>query len=213
MKKIFLTSSIGCVAKDIARHIPKSKGENLVFITTASEPVKGDLSWREEDRNALVKVGFRVSDFTFTGKSKTEIKKMLGKFDVMCVEGGNPYYLLQQIQKSNCADVICDRVNKGMIYIGSSAGSMVAGPDLYPARHTDAPEDFIRLKSYAGLGLVNFLVHPHWGSDYWKKLYLGKRSRNNYTEEHKFFWLTDNQYLHVEDDWLQFIDLRLDQNK
>jgi dipeptidase E len=128
------------------------------------------------------------------------------------MEGGNTYYLLEQIQKTDCAEVICELVNKDVPYIGCSAGSIVAGPDIYPIRHTDEVKEFRHLPNYYGLRLVNFVILPHWGQDYCKDLYLGKRIKFNYNEDHKLFFLTDNQYIYVEDEWMKFIDIRLDKN-
>ncbi len=210
MKRLFLASSAHRVAGNIAERLGDSVGRKLVFVITASETDTGDVSWREADRKALVDAGFEVTDYTFTGKTKEEIEKDLGAFDVLYIEGGNTYYLLQKIQETDCAEVICRLIEDGMPYIGCSAGSCVVGPDIYPLRHTDPLKEFRQLTSYKGLGLVNFLILPHWGSPLCKDLYLSKRIKFNYNEDHKLMLLTDNQYVIVEDEQMQFIDIRLD---
>ncbi len=208
MKQLYLTSSVSRVAKDIESRLGNSIGRKLPFIITASENDTEDLEWRDNDRKALVEAGFEVEDYTLTGKSKEQIEKDLRNFDVIYLEGGNTYYLLKVIQETDCADILCKLVDEGMPFIGCSAGSIVAGPDIYPIRHTDPLKEFHRLESYAGLGLVDFIILPHWGQSYCKDLYLGKRIKFNYNEDHKLVFLTDNQYFFVKDDCMQFIDVK-----
>ncbi len=54
MQKIFLTSSVSFVAKELVKRY-KIKGK-LAFITTASElKSEGNLSWQDKDRDSLKK--------------------------------------------------------------------------------------------------------------------------------------------------------------
>jgi len=46
----------------------------------------------------------------------------------MC--GGNTTYLLQQMQETGAFDLIVERVHGGKPYIGTSAGSIIAGPKI-----------------------------------------------------------------------------------
>lgn len=206
IKKLFLASSANLVISDIAKHLP-SKGLKLIFINTPAEGEDGDKKWLEDDRSALVKAGFVVSEYTITGKTKEEIKNHLGAFDIIFVSGGNTFYALEKIQQSGCAEVIRDYVEQGKIYIGSSAGSILAGPDIYPAYYTDAIEKAPNLKGYTGLGLIDVVVLPHWGNDYFKELYPNKRLEHAYTPNHKIILLTDNQYLSVANDKYEIIDV------
>ncbi len=207
MKKIFLTSSGKFVAKDVAERIGK-KGLKLLFVITASEPKKdNDLSWQDKDRNALVEAGFDVEDYTFTGKTKVDIENKLDQIDVLYVSGGNVFYLLQQIQQTGCADVIRNFVNKGKIYIGTSAGSIVAGPDIYPTYNLDRVEKAPKLKGYVGLGLVDVVVLPHWGSEHFKDRYLNQRLEHTYNMDNKIILLTDKQYLLVENDFYKIVEV------
>lgn len=206
MKKLFLASSVSVVASDIAKQL-SVKGLKLVFINTPAEGEEGDKQWLENDRVALAKEGFKVSDYTVTGKTREEIKNHLAGFDVIFISGGNTFYALEKIQQSGCAEVIRDYVEQGKIYIGSSAGSVLAGPDIYPAYYTDAVEKAPNLKGYRGLGLTDVVVLPHWGSAYFKELYMNKRLEHIYTPDHKIILLTDNQYLCVENDIYKIIDV------
>lgn len=204
MKQIFLTSSVDMVAQDIANKLPADQRE-LVFVITASEDETGDVAWRDDDRNALIKAGFQVTDYTFTGQSAAGIEQTLNQFDVLCIEGGNTFWLLEQIQKTGCADIIRRAVEGGMSYIGSSAGSIVAGPNIYPLRKPGY--DIAHMANFSGLGLVDFIVLPHWGSEHFKDLYLNHRVALNYNDEYKRIFLSDNQYIQTDGEVLRLIDV------
>ncbi|HSW97344.1 MAG TPA: hypothetical protein VLF89_05970, partial [Candidatus Saccharimonadales bacterium] len=52
-----------------------------------------------------------------------------------------------------------------------------------------------------GLALVDFTVLPHWGSKYFKDLYLNQRLEHAYSMDNKLILLTDKQYVYVHEDW------------
>ena len=207
MKQLFLTSGVHAVAHDISKKVDLSKGNKLVFIDTAAEGEKGDKQWLKNDRKALVDAGFEVADYSITGKSKDELETYLPKFDYIYLSGGNTSYLLQQSQKSGFIPVIKDLVlKKGKTYIGTSAGSIIAGPVL-PVYLLDDSED-IKLDDPKGYGFVNFTILPHWGSEDFKKMYLGKRLETVYKEDQvPLLLLTDNQYVHVQNDQVKIVDV------
>lgn len=209
MENIFLTSSISYVAHDIPKYLAKKASSlKLIFINTAAEVEEGDLTWLRNDRNALVKTGFQVSDYTISGKTKNQIQNALKDIDVIYFSGGNQFYLLEKIQKSGCAQVLCDYVKNGKIYIGCSAGSIIAGPDIYITRLIDAVSKASNLKSYKGLGLVDFIVFPHWGSTDFKELYLNRRLINAYVTKYKIILLTDYQYIRIKVGWYQIMEVK-----
>ncbi|MCX6794733.1 MAG: Type 1 glutamine amidotransferase-like domain-containing protein [Candidatus Falkowbacteria bacterium] len=205
--KIFLTSSVNLVAKDIAQKIGGAKNKKLLYIYTACEKKLGE-PWQIADRNALVEAGFKVIDYTITGKTKEAIKKDIQKIDVIYFSGGNTFYLLQQIQLTKSAPIFREVVKNGKIYIGTSAGSIVAGPDIYPTYKLDNAKQAPKLKGYKGLGLVDFVVLPHWGSQHFKKRYLKQRLAHNYNTKHKLVILNDYQYLQIEDGWYRMVEIK-----
>lgn len=205
--ELFLTSSVHAVAHDIAKKVNLSKTNKLVFIDTAAEPKgeRDDLTWLKNDRRALVKAGFNVTDYTITGKSKEQLKTDLNKFDYIYLSGGNTAYLLQQSQRSGFISLIRELVQQGKVYIGTSAGSIIAGPNL-PDYFSD---EEAHLENNKGFGFVNFTIMPHWGSEDFKKRYLGKRLKIVYhTDQVPLLLLTDNQYVHVQNDHVRIIDVR-----
>jgi len=209
MKRLFLTSSVHAVAYDIVKRVDLAKGNKLVFIDTAAEVETGDKTWLKNDRNALVDAGFEVSDYTITGKKKTKLEKDLAKFAYIYLSGGNTSYLLQQSQKSGFVSLIKELIlEKGKIYIGTSAGSIITGPKI-PLYLLEDNEN-IKLSDTKGYGFVNFTILPHWGSVDFKEKYLSKRLNMVYKEDQvPLILLTDNQYVHIQDDHMEIIDVTI----
>ncbi|MEK7141367.1 MAG: Type 1 glutamine amidotransferase-like domain-containing protein [Patescibacteria group bacterium] len=200
---LFLASSVNFVAIGIADKVRTiTKNNRLVFITTASEVEKGDLSWLDDDRQALKNAGFLVEDFSITGKNQEQI---LGKFNgagSVCVAGGNTYYLLDQVRKSGFDKIINSFVNNGLMYIGSSAGSLLAGPNIETS--LDDPKITPELIDYTGLNLIDVAVRPHWGSEHFIERYHQEMDRL-YSLKQNMILLRDNQYLYVKESWYQVI--------
>ncbi|MFA7286803.1 MAG: Type 1 glutamine amidotransferase-like domain-containing protein [Patescibacteria group bacterium] len=205
--ELFLTSSVHAVAQDIAKKINLVKANKLVFITTAAEPKEeGDLTWLYNDRQALVDAGFNVVDYTITNKNKSELERDLEGFDYIYLSGGNTAYLLQQSQKSGFVALVKELVQKkGKVYIGTSAGSVIAGPRLSDYYIDESTE----LEDKKGYGFVNFTIVPHWGSGDFRKTYLGERLKIVYKEDQvPLLLLTDNQYVHIKDEQMKIIDVK-----
>ena len=206
-RRIFLTSSVNFVASDIAKRIGGVKNKKILYIYTACENKLGE-PWQIADREALVKVGFKVIDYTITGKTAAVIKKDIQKVAAIYMSGGNPFYLLQQLQLTKSLSIFRDAVKAGKIYIGTSAGSVIAGPDIYPVHRLDKVKEAPKLKGYKGLGLVDFVILPHWGSANFKDRYRLERLANNYNTKNKLVILTNYQYLQIEDDWYRMLEVK-----
>ncbi|MDO8619074.1 MAG: Type 1 glutamine amidotransferase-like domain-containing protein [Candidatus Daviesbacteria bacterium] len=209
MKKLFLTSSVNFVAADIAKKLDLSQNNKLVFINTAGEYKEKDLSWQDEDRNSLVRAGFDVFDYTITEKKPDQLMENLKEVDYIYVSGGNTFYLLEKAQESGFIKVVKDLILKmGKIYISTSAGSIIAGPDIYPSFRLDDASKAPKIKGYKGFDLVDFTVLPHWGSDKFRDLYLNKRLEHAYTANNQLILLTDNQYIEIVDDWYRICEVK-----
>jgi len=211
MKRLFLASEINIVAKHIASQFaPSSNQLRTVFITTAAEVESGDKKWVEENRNGLTAVGFATFDYTITGKNYEQIVSDLEGFDVIHVNGGNTFYLLLQARKSGFDRFIKQHVENGGIYMGSSAGSIIAAPNIEVSQMLDGNNFEKELATFAGFNIVDFIILPHWGSADFKSEYRMERLATAYSPKNKIILLNDYQYVQVEDDMFKIVDVRVD---
>lgn len=208
MHPIFLTSSVHAVAGHIGTKLKaKHKHLKLLFIDTAAEAESGDKVWLANERQSLVDAGFNVTDFTLTNKQQSQVKSVIEPTDVIYASGGNTYYLLSHMRQSGFFNLIHDYVPQHKVYIGTSAGSIVAGPNIEILALGDDPSSVPQLKDYTGLGLTDISVLPHWGSSLFKRD-MDKVMRVMYVPQHKYVLLNDYQYLEVQGTDFKFVDVR-----
>src|ERR1700758_766801 len=85
-------------------------------------------------------------------------RKVVETTDAFFVGGGNTFRLLKALQDGDLLDAINRKVKSGAPYIGSSAGSNVAGPTIKTTK--DMP--IVQPRSFDSLGLVPFQISPHY---------------------------------------------------
>lgn len=167
--KLLLTSA-GFANKSIANALLKLAGKpfkklKLVFLPTAANVETDSKEWLIDDLSNCKKLGFAKIDITdIAAVSKEVWLPRLEEADVIMFSGGNSFYLMEQLRKSGL-DKMLPGLLKIRVYVGISAGSMVAGNGLSLAGEAILYyENTKKLKDYGSLGFVNLSIRPHYHS-------------------------------------------------
>lgn len=112
------------------------------------------LTYAAKTKARLETMGFTVASLDGSSNPPNSVEQAQAIF----VGGGNTFRLLKALQDLGLVETIRRRVEAGMPYIGSSAGSIVAGPTLKTTK--DMP--IVQPASFEALALVDFQISPHY---------------------------------------------------
>jgi dipeptidase E len=108
---------------------------------------------------ATAKERFAVMGYSLdTAHAVPNTHKVIEQTDAIFIGGGNTFRLLKALQDLDLLDAIRRKVKDGGPYVGSSAGSNVAGPTIKTTK--DMP--IVQPRSFDSLGLVPFQISPHF---------------------------------------------------
>jgi len=131
----------------------EGRGRRAVLIPTAAREL-AEPGIADEVETELAVAGLQVQ------RRDVEDPLALDRVDVIAVSGGDPFTLLAAARAAGFATRVRAALADGAVYIGYSAGAMVAGPTLEPLVLTSpfSPPPGLDL---AGLNLTDVLVLPH----------------------------------------------------
>lgn len=200
----YLLTSAGLppeVSPTLLKILNKSPNEvRVCFIPTAADPEE-DKWFLEKDKKRLSELGFSITEIDLKQENEDSLRDKLAKFDLIFVEGGNTFYLMKYIRESRFDKIIKEFSDRDIIYIGVSAGSYVAGPDISPAQWKYAEDkNIVGLKDLRGMGLVNFIISPHYRPEHEPII-----NKNKDSVSCPIIALTDSQAVLVENSNIRFI--------
>lgn len=188
----------GLVGKD-------PKEIKIAFVPTAANFFDGDKSWMESDIKSLKEMGLTLELVDISALPLESIRKKLENADVLFFEGGSEFFLMDWIRKSGL-DELLPELLKTKVWVGISAGSMVAGQKLSLEANKLYGEDTGDYKAMKGLGLVDFDISPHLNSkDFGPGITLESASEIVDDFEGDLYVIDDQTAIQVIDDQIKVI--------
>jgi peptidase E len=107
--------------------------------------------------------GILLPNITYLNIAKEKDPPNLSDYDAVYVCGGNTYFILDRMRKTGLDKSIKRYVKSGGIYIGVSAGSIIAGQDIRIAGWgSEKDYNRIRLRDLNGLEFTKIAIFPHY---------------------------------------------------
>ena len=149
MKKLILTST-GLTTSDIINELYKMLNKNIdqvrvLFVPTAAI-TKEDQSMIPLCFQELISIGILANNIVNYNCNRYISKNEFNEYDIIYFCGGDENYLMKKINECNIYNELNKAVSENLIFIGVSAGSMIAS-------------DYMQDKK--GLGLISLQINPH----------------------------------------------------
>lgn len=157
LKRVLLISNSTLYGSGYLDHAEK---EIRSFIGSAAKVLFVPFALYDRDAYAATararfqKMGYGLESIHTATDAQLAVKQA----EAIFIGGGNTFRLLKSLYDAELLPLIQERVIEGMPYIGSSAGSNVAGPTIRTTN--DMP--IVEPPSFAALGLVPFQICPHF---------------------------------------------------
>ena len=159
---MILTSSLYESIELVKKFLDKNtESKKILFIPTATN-VDEYKKYIHLTQKAFEDFGYEVENFDVSVFSEEIAKEKLSEAKIIFISGGNTFYLLQELKRKNLIPYLKERIENGLLYIGESAGSVIAAPDIEYASIVDDKTLATELDDYAGLNLVDFYIVPHF---------------------------------------------------
>jgi len=162
LKNMILTSSLYESIELVKKFLDKNtESKKILFIPTATNVDKYK-KYIHLTQKAFEDFGYEVENFDVSIFSEEIAKEKLSEANTVFISGGNTFYLLQELKRKNLTSYLKEKIENGLLYIGESAGSVIAAPDIEYASIVDDKTLATELDDYVGLNLVDFYIVPHF---------------------------------------------------
>jgi dipeptidase E len=157
MKHVLLVSNSTVYGRGYLDHVEE---EIRSFLGTVKRVLFFPFALHDRDAYAAkAKTRFAALGYSVSSAHGAENpRRAVEETDAIFIGGGNTFRLLKALQDLELIEPIRRQVMSGTPYIGSSAGSNVAGPTIKTTK--DMP--IVQPQSFDSLGLVPFQISPHF---------------------------------------------------
>ena len=149
---------------------------------------------KEKYMKDYIELGFKEENvYFFDDEHPQEFDDL--DIDIIYVCGGNTFELKHYLKKSGFEKNIYSYLNKGVTYIGASAGSHIATKSIKHVLEFD--ENTINEKDMSGLNLYDGILICHYDSnrrEYYNKLIAENEKVETLTDD-EIMYLNDNEWI------------------
>lgn len=144
--------------KDVYADLYQKGFKKVAIIVTADEHLKEKNRHAIEVKGAFEQIGYETCyiDIAVTHP------KVLMDYDVIYFIGGNPFYLIQEVRRSGCEEVLRALLGQNKVISGASAGSMILGKNLYIPYEFTPTMGPLSDEELRGLEFTEVCVCPHY---------------------------------------------------
>ncbi|OGL26130.1 hypothetical protein A3E49_01535 [Candidatus Saccharibacteria bacterium RIFCSPHIGHO2_12_FULL_49_19] len=169
--KLLLTSggvSNSSIADELAKLVGKSPANvKVAYIPVAAGAEPGNKDWVIKDFINYWRYGYNYIDIVDPSADGVDWRPRLIEADIIALSGGNTFHLLDQVRKTGL-DNWFNKNLKGKVYVGGSASSLLATPNIEVAGiGTFGDKNLPGLTDLTGMDWVDFEIIPHvpgWAS-------------------------------------------------
>ncbi len=173
-----LLTSTGLSSPDVLNKfleiIDDTKNKKVAIITTAAEGKESN-KYSQLAHKQFEDLGFSNIDFV---DLETDPEKDFSLYDVIYVCGGNTFKLLEFARVANFKNSIESLLEKGGVYIGVSAGSIIIGPSVEIANEVQPDPNTVGLSDFTGFNIVNTIVIPHYSPEIEEQVKIFENKHN-----------------------------------
>ena len=152
--------------------------QELIFVPYARPGGISHEQYTEKVRQVFSGLNIKVKGLHEFEDTTKAIQQAEGIF----VGGGNTFVLVDQLYKNKLISEIYNRVNNGIPYLGTSAGSNICG--LTISTTNDMP--IVYPPSFKTLSFVPFNINPHYLDPDPTSKHMGETRETRIQEFHKF---------------------------
>lgn len=203
MKKLLLASTSTLYGQGYLEYLLEelqSFFEGRTTITFIPYARPGGIS--HDDYTALAAKAFAKINKKVIGlHTFTDPLEGLAQAEGLFTGGGNTFLLVRQLHQMQLMDALREKITSGTPYLGSSAGSNIAGPSMKTTN--DMPITYP--PSFDTLGVVHFNLNPHYLDPDPNSQHKGETRETRIREFHVFnttpvIGLREGNYIMVDGD-------------
>ena len=162
--KLFLTST-GLSSENIKKRFKSFFNDPaslaVAIVTTAAEG-KEQNKYSQIAKKQFEEIGFINIDYI---DLEVEPSRDFNSYGIIYVCGGNTFKLLKFAREANFKNSIENLMNRGGVYIGVSAGSIIVGPSITIANEVEPDPNDIGLEDLTGFNITNLIILPHYSPE------------------------------------------------